>query len=633
MTSKEVLKKYWGYNSFRDTQEAIINSVLEYNDTIALLPTGGGKSICYQVPTMMGHHKKAIVVSPLISLMNDQVDNLNRQGIKAIALHSGLSKFEIDIALDNFIYGSYHFLYISPERILSPLFQTRLGKMKIDLIAIDEAHCISQWGFDFRPSYLTIPMIRQFHSSVPIIALTATATKKVISDIEKQLELRRPKIFSKSFARENIQFFAIESDNKNIELLNILRKLNGSGIIYTRNRRKTVQLAKWLEQYKFSTGHYHAGMSAMDRNLVQEKWKKGDIRIVVATNAFGMGIDKANVQFVIHMDIPNSIEEYYQEAGRAGRNGNISYAISIYNNHDLTNLLDLFEKQFPTFDQIKSTYITLCQYLKIAIGAGINETRQIDISDFIEFTSIEKSIVHSALKILEQEGWITRSEGIKQPPKLMITASKEEIYNLPYSEELYSDILSYTLRNYEGVWTLMTNIDEHKMSKDLEIDIQKLIFFIKVMAKDGIVNYKASTSGNSISFIRSRPHNSNFSIEKHRYAAIKEMTLRRLKKMINYFTTSECRQKTILSYFEEESQNCGRCDICMGSHDIHLSKEDEKILKSHLNKFTQGYSLKKYLLAWPYHKRKAVRNTLLQLENKEILSLVGDQIILKIHQN
>jgi ATP-dependent DNA helicase RecQ len=500
--------------------------------------------------------------------------------------------------------------------------------MKFDLIAIDEAHCISQWGFDFRPAYLTIPIIRQFHPQVPLIALTATASEKVLKDIVSYLQLEDPKIFRKSFERENIHFFSIKTVNKLNELLNIVNKLKGSGIIYTRNRKNTIQIANWLSRHNIDAISYHAGMKSTDRETAQNKWKNNQVRLAIATNAFGMGIDKSNVEFVIHLDIPGAIEEYYQEAGRAGRDGSKSFAICILNEADIENARVMFDKQYPDFDTIKRIYIKLCQYFKLAIGSGYFETFAFVLDDFATYIDFDYTLLSNGLKILENEGWITLSQGFTQPSQVLIIASKEDIYSLNYSDTIYDDILSTLLRNYEGIWSFHVKIDEQKIAKILSSTKSEVENKLLILYRDGIIDYRPTLEESAITFIKPRPQNEYFAIERHRYEASKKLAQERLFKMINYLTADTCRQQYILAYFGEEKPPCGKCDICMGSNKTTLKKADIDILNRHLQKLSNGVDLDYYLMAWPYHKRNAVRNLLSNYEKKDMVSIKSGKIFI-----
>jgi len=401
-----LLKQYWGYDTFRPQQEEIIQSVLDGKDTVALLPTGGGKSLCFQLPAL-ALEGKTIVISPLIALMQDQLDTLKQKGIAALALHSGMHRNEIDVAYDNFVYGPAKLLYVSPERLQSEDFLNRVRNANVSMIAVDEAHCISQWGHDFRPAYMEIGVLRAEFVGVPVIALTATATKSVVRDMISSLEMKEPSIFQKSFSRDNISFVVINTDNKQNELRSIMKRMNGTGIIYVRNRKMTREISDELNRYGFRTDYYHAGLGAKTRAKIQEEWKSGKTKVIVSTNAFGMGIDKSDVRFVIHTDVAPSIEEYYQEAGRAGRDGAPAYAITIISNQDISRAVNQFQENYPSIDFIKNVYRKICVYLKIATGSGLEESYDFDLIDFCEVAKLPILRTLNAIDAIVTDGWFT----------------------------------------------------------------------------------------------------------------------------------------------------------------------------------------------------------------------------------
>ena len=407
----DILKQYWGFDSFRPLQEDIIQSVLDGKDTLALLPTGGGKSICFQVPALV-KEGICIVISPLIALMKDQVYNLQKRGIAAVAIFSGMHYKDIDRILDNCIYGNTKLLYLSPERLTSDLVRERIKKMKVSLIAVDEAHCISQWGYDFRPPYLQIAEIREYLPKVPIMALTATATPEVVKDIQEKLEFKRGEVFQQSFLRENLAYVVLEEEGKMEKLFKVLTGVRGSGLVYVRNRRKTKEIAMFLKKYRITADYYHAGLTNEERSQKQEAWINDKIRIIVATNAFGMGIDKPDVRVVVHMDLPDSLEAYFQEAGRAGRDGQKSYAVLLYNQGDKLDLERRFELSFPPLKEVRLTYQALGSYLQLAVGSGEGESYDFDLVEFSRVYGFSTVKTFNCLKVLERAGWIALSESI-----------------------------------------------------------------------------------------------------------------------------------------------------------------------------------------------------------------------------
>src|SRR5690606_14585455 len=446
MDSLGILRKYWKYESFRPLQSEIIASVLAGNDTLALMPTGGGKSLCFQVPAMQ-REGICIVVTPLIALMKDQVENLKARGIEAEAVFSGMSKREMDIAFDNCIYGPIKFLYLSPERLGTELARERIRHMNVNLFAIDEAHCISQWGYDFRPPYLELASLRELHPQVPFLALTATATAKVVDDIQEKLGFRAPNALRRSFVRENLAYMALEQEDKPGRMLRIIRKLGGSGIVYVRNRRETQETARMLINEGVSASFYHAGLEGPERSRRQENWKTNVIRVIVATNAFGMGIDKPDVRFVIHLDIPDSLEAYYQEAGRAGRDGNKSYAVMLYHESDKLALRKNLEQSFPTVAEIKQVYHLLANFFQLAYGAGEGLVLDFDIGEFCNRYKLEVMKTLNALKFLERDGWIRVSEAVYIPSRLQFDVDMPTLYKFQVEHVAYDGFIKLILRS------------------------------------------------------------------------------------------------------------------------------------------------------------------------------------------
>lgn len=629
--SKAILKQYWGYDAFRSPQDEIINTVIRQKDTIALLPTGGGKSLCFQVPALM-LQGKTLVVSPLIALMQDQVDNLFARGIIAKSLHSNLRYKEIDAILDNFVYGDLKILYISPERIGSEVFMTRLTKVKLGLIAVDEAHCISQWGYDFRPSYFNIPLLREVHPHTPIIALTATATPQVIHDISEKLLLREPITFRKSFSRDNLSLTVIQSDNKNEELLHILSRVKGCTIIYVRNRKETIEIAQWLTQHGISCVSYNGGMDKTTREKNQQYWMSDIVRIMVSTNAFGMGIDKADVRLVIHLDIVPSIEEYYQEAGRAGRDGKESYAVTVIDDNDISSAMSNFEDQFPSLEIITSVYDRLCRYCKVAYGSGMMETYDFHILDFAEYLSIHVKKVYHILNVLEKEGWVAFSEAFKEPSKMMILADHHDLEYMQQFPSAKSKILVHLLRKYEGLFIDYVKIDETKIAKELHIEEAMLVHYLNVLKTEAIIAYIPRSSAPQITFTRERPQQEHFSIDKKSYLQRKKMAEDRLKAMIKMVTNdNECRQKIIVDYFGEKGKRCGKCDYCLGVSDHTLSPDDlQKILDHLIKTLAQNkITVKAYANIYPFNKRKRIIRAIRDFETEQIISISNEGIISK----
>lgn len=613
-----ILKKYWGYDSFRSPQDLIIDSVIALHDTIALLPTGGGKSLCFQIPALM-FQGKTIVVSPLIALMQDQVDHLRFRNINAKALHSNLTYQQIDAILDDFVYGDIKLLYISPERIKSEMFSLRIAKAKVSLIAIDEAHCISQWGYDFRPAYFNIPTLRQIHPKVPFITLTATATPKVITDISEKLELKEPAIFKKSFVRDNLSFTVLETENKLNEVIQILDKVRGCAVIYVRNRKETIEIAQWLNHCGISCASYHGGMEKTVREKNQQAWMQNKVRLMVSTNAFGMGIDKPDVRLVIHMDIAPSIEEYYQEAGRAGRDGLPAYAVIVSDASDVDVAKQNYEDQYPSLEIIGSVYERLCRFLKVAYGAGMMETYDFHIMDFAEYLSVPVRKVFHILNILEKEGWVAFSEAFKEPSRLMILANQEDLDFLHREKNMKTTIIVHLLRKYEGLFTEPVKIDESKIASELRMEETQLVHHLQALKAEGYISYQQRSSEPQITFMQDRPEQNSFSIDKRLYQLRKKNAGERLNSMISYVKNeSKCRQNVLVEYFGEKVEDCGRCDICVGKSKTSLTDEQiEKIYNHLLMAITQKpVDLNQYVRLYPFNKRKRVIRALKDFESE-----------------
>ena len=489
MHPKEVLKKYWDYDSFRPLQEEIIAAVLEGRDTLALLPTGGGKSLCFQVPALC-KEGICLVVSPLIALMKDQVKNLVNNGIRATAIYTGMHPKEIDRILDNCVHGKIDFLYLSPERLSSPLALERIKRMNVGLIAIDEAHCISQWGYDFRPAYLNIAEIRNELPKTPLIALTATATKPVVADIQEKLLFRKhSKVFQKSYLRDNLAYVVIHVEAKQQKMLDILQKVTGSALVYVRNRRAARDTAWFLHHNGISADYYHAGRSGDIRAQVQDNWIENKVRVIVATNAFGMGIDKPDVRLVIHLSLPDSLEAYFQEAGRAGRDGSKSFAVLLFNASDPLKLEELYQKTYPSLKEIKRTYQALGSHFQLAIGSGLGLTFDFNISDFVRTYQLDPYRAIQAIKILMKEQLIHLSESFFSPSRLQITASKETLYDYLLRNKKMETLLKVILRSYQGSFNHPVRIKEHQLATFLSISKTDLVQMLSRLHRDDIIEY------------------------------------------------------------------------------------------------------------------------------------------------
>ncbi len=565
MTAPEVLKKYWGYDSFRSPQDEIIASVMEGNDTLALLPTGGGKSICYQVPAMM-KEGVCIVVSPLIALMKDQVLNLRKRKIRASAVFSGMSTHEIDAVLDNCIYGQVKLLYVSPERLKTDLFRERMAKMNVNLIAVDEAHCISQWGYDFRPPYLDIAEIREMKPDVPILALTASATQKVSADICEKLKFKRGyKVFRKSFARPNISFLSYLENDKEGKLLRICKKVPGSGIIYVRNRKKTKEIAEILQKEGIQADYYHAGLDMRKRNARQEAWTKGHTRVIVSTNAFGMGIDKADVRFVIHIGLPDSLESYYQEAGRAGRDGKRSYAAILYDKRDESRLKRSVEERYPPIEFVKKVYQNLCDYYRLALGSGSGYSFDFDMVDFYKTFRLQPLHTFNALRILQNEGLIVLSDAVYLSPRVKVICERQKLYELEVQNRQLAPVTQAILRNYEGAFDYYVRINEKQLASGVNLRVEELRKKLEKLQSMRIIHYEPYKDKPQILFLLPRQNiQSELGMNVGAIAFRRKITMEKAHGMLFYVHNKvKCRQRVMLEYFDEQAgENCGHCDIC-----------------------------------------------------------------------
>ncbi len=576
-----ILKTYWGYDEFRPLQEDIIHSILQGKDTLALLPTGGGKSICFQVPTL-AQDGICLVISPLIALMKDQVENLKKKGILAAAIYSGMSRGLIIQTLKNIAYGPYKFLYISPERIETALFQEYLPAFNVNLLAVDEAHCISQWGYDFRPSYLRIATLREYLPDVPVLALTASATELVQNDICEKLAFNKQTIFRPSFDRKNLSYSAFEVDVKTTKLLEILKKVPGSSLVYCKSRKRTVETASLLQMHGFSAQAYHAGLSTEERSKRQQDWIEGKTSIMACTNAFGMGIDKPDVRTVIHLDAPDCVENYYQEAGRAGRDGKKSYAVLLHNRKDVEELSDLHVKRFPSFTQIKEVYTALVNYLQIAINTGEGFSYPFHFETFIKNFKISSNTALYSLKTLEQDGWLDFNEKNFHPSTVVFTTNKEQLYQFQDSHPEFEPLLTLMLRTYEGIFSFPAFISENLISRLVRDNEEKIIENLKKLTGFDIIEYLPKNDAPFIIFKRNRVLTENLTIDLQLYKKRKEAFIARVKKMLEYIDAKECRSVFINHYFGDHlNKTCGVCDNCLKSKSVHLTtKEFEKIQES-----------------------------------------------------
>jgi len=545
---------------------------MEGRDTLALLPTGGGKSVCFQIPAL-AKEGICIVVSPLIALMKDQVEFLTGRGIRATMLHSFMTTREIDITLDNCMNGGYKFLYVSPERLTSDIFIARVQQMNVNLIAVDEAHCISQWGYDFRPAYLQISELRKLFPEVPVMALTASATVDVVQDIQQKLGFKEENVFRVSFERKNIAYVVQKEEDKAPRLLKLVNNIKGSGIIYVRNRRKTEEVAGLLRQNGVSADFYHAGLPHDARSSKQEAWLNDRIRVIVCTNAFGMGINKANVRFVVHLDLPDSLEAYFQEAGRAGRDDKKAYAVLFYNDADRVSLERNIDHAFPPVDDIKKTYIALCSYFNMAAGSGKGTNHDFDLNDFCNRFSLESSPTVSCIKFLEKEGYLIATEAFYRPSKVHMLITNKDVYRFQVEHPNFDAFTKLLLRSYEGIFTNYVPINEYDIARRSTLKEDEVKKFLQRLDKMTVLSYLPQSSKPQILFTEDCLQPANILINKKNYSEQKERTIQRMEWVIHYATnTNKCRSELLLSYFgEKEEVRCGICDVCLERNKLELS--------------------------------------------------------------
>lgn len=578
---QEILKQYWGYDSFRDLQEEIITSIGEGKDTLGLMPTGGGKSITFQVPAL-AQEGICIVITPLIALMKDQVQNLRKREIKALAIYSGMTRQEILTALENCIFGNYKFLYISPERLDTEIFRTKLRSMKVSMITVDESHCISQWGYDFRPAYLKIAEIRELLPEVPVLALTATATPEVVTDIQARLKFREGNVFRMSFERKNLAYIVRKTDNKTKELLYILQRISGSAIIYVRNRRRTKEITELLMNEGITTDFYHAGLDNAVKDLRQKRWQSGEVRVMVATNAFGMGIDKPDVRIVLHLDLPDSPEAYFQEAGRAGRDGEKAYAVILYSKSDKTTLHKRVVDTFPDKEYILNVYEHLQYYYQMAMGDGFQCIREFNLEEFCRKFKYFPVPVDSALKILTQAGYLEYTDEQDNSSRILFTIRRDELYKLREMGKEAEALIQSILRSYTGVFTDYAYISEESLAVRTGLTRQQIYNTLVTLTKRRIVDYIPRKKTPYIIYTRERLELRFLHIPPSVYEERKARYEARIKAMEEYVTTENiCRSRMLLRYFGEKNEhNCGQCDVCLSKRATdNLSEESYEEVK------------------------------------------------------
>ncbi len=626
----EILKKYWGYDAFRPLQAEIIDSILNGHDTLALMPTGGGKSICFQVPAMM-KEGLCLVISPLIALMKDQVANLKQKGIPALSIYSGMSYVEVMKTLKNAAYGNFKFLYVSPERLETELFLEYFPAININLIAVDEAHCVSQWGYDFRPPYLRIASIREI-KNVPVLALTASATIEVQNDICDKLSFKNKyNRFQQSFERSNLSYSVFTPSSKQNKLLEILKKVNGSGIVYCRSRKRTREIEELLTLNGIKASHYHAGLSNDLRNTRQEEWINNKTRIIACTNAFGMGIDKPDVRTVIHYDVPDALENYYQEAGRAGRDGKKSYAILFFTEQEINDLKKQSFKRFPDLPTIKKIYASLVNYLQLPSGSGEDLSFDFDINDFVKKFKVDAFTLNSVLKILEQEELISYSDQFFSPSVVVFTTEKAEMELFEKNYPQYDPVIKGLLRSYEGIFDYPSAIDESHLSKFISTKKEKIIADLFEIKKIGIIDYTPQKENPQIKFLENRVNTSDLIINQKNIQKRKYAFEKRLHAIIEYIRNEHsCRSKMIAAYFNDLNvKRCGICDNCLKEKNITITKEEfEKIkegIKTSIS--TRPLNLKQLLPEMHSFKQNKIMKILNFLQEENIVSITEDGFI------
>lgn len=580
---RKILKQYWGYDNFRGIQEDIIRSIGEGRDTLGLMPTGGGKSITFQVPAL-AQEGLCLVITPLIALMKDQVRNLRERGIKATAIYSGMTREEIVIALENCIFGNYKFLYVSPERLDTEIFQIKLRSMHVSLITVDESHCISQWGYDFRPAYLKIADIRQLLPGVPVIALTATATPEVVSDIQQRLQFRQENVFRMSFERKNLAYVVRHTEDKESELLHILQRVDGSGIVYTRNRKKTKEISLFLNRNHITATFYHAGLNDETKDSRQKAWLKGEFRVMVATNAFGMGIDKPDVRVVIHADVPDSPEAYFQEAGRAGRDGMKAYAVLLFCARDKITLKQRVSDTYPETNYIRKIYEDINFYYQMAMGDGRGCTFAFNIDEFCRNFKHFPVQTDSALKILTRAGYLEYTDEQDNASRIMFTITKEELYRIREQSEDTEKLIRILLRTYTGLFTDYAYISEDNLSTRSGLSKQQIYETLLSLSRQHILHYIPAKKTPYIIYTRERQETERIYLSKEVYEDRKESYVQRINAMIEYAESeNRCRSRMLLRYFGEKNEhNCGQCDVCLQQHQSGLKSGEFEAISQQL---------------------------------------------------
>ena len=618
--TRDILSRYWGYPSFRPMQEAIVDSVIDGKDTLALLPTGGGKSICFQVPAMT-LDGICIVITPLISLMKDQVQHLKKIGIAAAAIFSGMHHNEIEIIYNQAAFGMLKFLYVSPERLMTDAFIEALKKMKVNMLAVDESHCISQWGYDFRPPYLKIAEIRKFIPHAPVLALTATATPKVVEDIQYRLGFKKNNVFQTSYERKNVTYNVIHEADKFGLMYRLFKKMDkGSGIVYVRSRKKTKIIAEWLQSVGISASFYHAGLDAKLRDYRQQLWMDGKIKVIVATNAFGMGIDKPDVRLVVHLDLPDSLEAYFQEAGRAGRDLQPSEAFLLVADTDVNKLQENIQSSYPDLVRIKTIYDALGNYLQVPIGAGMNQRYDFDINEFSQFYNFSLLEVFNAIKLMEREGLVMTSEALNTPSKVHIKANREDLYRFQIEYKEFDAIIKYLLRNTPGILSDFVNIREEQIAQKTGMRIDLIIRQLGRLDKLNFLSYIPRSDKPNIQYITERIDTRYFNLSDEVYKNRKDDAVKRVLSVIDFVNNDkDCRSVQLLRYFGEDiKKTCDKCDVCSSKNKMTINnKEYQDISESIIYELKENESdvysiLKKFN---KYHEEKVLNTIRIMIDN------------------
>jgi ATP-dependent DNA helicase RecQ len=629
----DILVKYWGHQTFRPLQEDIINAVLQKKDTLALLPTGGGKSVCYQVPAL-AMEGMCIVVSPLIALMQDQVEQLHKKGIKAIAITSAMNFREIENAFNNAKYNSYKFLYLSPERIQSKLFLRMLPSLPVNLVAVDEAHCISQWGYDFRPSYLLVKKIRELKPDVPFLAVTATATKKTVEDIIEKLEFKKDhQVFKASFVRKNLHYLVKHDENKFETLLNLCNRNKGSGIVYVRNRRKTKEIADFLNKQNIKSDFYHAGLEAADRAKKQSDWINNRTRVIVSTNAFGMGIDKPDVRLVAHMDLPDSLEAWFQEAGRGGRDGNVAHAFTLYHESDIVALEEQLEQAFPSIEQIKQVYAAVCNYYQIAVGAGEGISFIFNLEDVASRYKLHPAVLYNSIKFLEKENYFVYTDVGFQQTRLHIIVNKDELYNFQVQNPNLDAFIKILLRSYAGLFEGYIHINEYKLAKAIKSDVKYVTTALEKLNKLQLVDYIAQTGMPRMVMMQSRVDTKFLTISKENYSKLKKQAQERIESVIDFVKDNNtCRSRKVLRYFDETTfEDCGTCDVCLRKSNKTKGASSKQIKEQlHMLLEHKNYRLDELISLMYHYSKEDVVDCINQLTDDKEITIDKKQQVSKL---